>query len=407
MPAFRPNRIAAPEVLKRLSRVNLLRLLRPFHEHFKDLRLPPAERDQDEPSHYSFPHLAAALLDTAEPPPHELAKALFFIHHCATEEAEEHIETELRKKAEDENTAAGKAPDVDHDRYLPSGKATPEDLALHAWLIDHDILEGIYPILKTTDPKSAMTYPAKKPKIPAPKLDRLDALIANFDQWYHKKKRRCEGTTIKHRQDDDGSHHFVIKRPDSYARLGVMGKAEAEDFGFPERFDLVIIRRDPAEMVVVAKPKGVREKYRQDFADYLYNDSNLFEGVDKYTLAPLAEPLSVDFEPVRRPGYTLDEIKLVLTHHTFGPKQSVTRQDPDIIAGMSREKGRIPHLRSAPKRAKFSLIFDGDVDKKGVPRPVFLELDPPHTCRYSRHCDTEAVDAWLQREKFIVERAHE
>ncbi len=53
---------------------------------------------------------------------------------------------------------------------------------------------------------------------------------------------------------------------------------------------------------------------------------------------------------------------------------------------------------------KFALKFDGDVDKKGAHRPVFLELDPPHTCRYSRHCDTDAVDVWLEREKFIVER---
>ena len=407
MPAFRPNRIAAPEVLKRLSRNNLLRLLTPFHDHLKGVSLPPLDAGLDDSTEYSFPHLAAALMDTAEPPPQKLAEALFFIHHCASEEAEEHIDAALRKKAEDENVSAHRPPDDNVDRYLPGDKSTPEDLALHAWLIDPNILEGIYPVLKMADPRSSMTYPAKKSKIDPPRHEHLDALAANLDHWYHKKKRRCVGTTIKHHLDDDGSHHFVIKRPDSYARMGVMGKVEAEDFGFPERFDLVIIRRDPAEMVVVAKPKGVREKYRQDFADYLYGDINLFEGVDKYTLAPLADPLSVDFEPVRSPQHSLTEIKLVLTHHTFGPKQSLTRQDPDIIAGMTKEKGKIPHLKYAPKRAKFALSFENDVDRNGSPRPVFLELDPPHTCRYSRHCDTDAVDAWLEREKFIVERKPE
>ena len=402
MPAFRPNRIAAPEVLKRLSRNNLLRLLTPFRDHLKGVSLPPPDTGLDDSTEYSFPHLAAALMDTAEPPPQKLAEALFFIHHCATDEAEEHLESALRKKAEDENKSLGMPPDDDLDRHLPRDKSTPEDLALHAWLLDHEILESVYPLLKMADPKSAMNYPARTAKIGAPKLDRLDALTSCLDQWYHKKKRRCEGTTIKHHLDDEGVHHFVIKRPDSYARLGVMGKPDPEDFGFPERFDLVMIRRDPAEMIVVARPKGVREKYRQDFADFLYGDANLFEGVDKYTLKPLDSPLTINF--TGRPGTILSEVKLVLTHHSFGPRRSVTHQDPDLIDGLSREKGKIHLPKMAPKRAKFALFFDGDVDKKGAPRAVFLEIEPPHTCRYSRHCDTDAVDAWLDWEKFIVAR---
>ena len=205
-----------------------------------------------------------------------------------------------------------------------------------------------------------------------------------------------------HRAIDDNEHHFVIKRPDSFQRQGMMQKKAPDEFGFPERFDLVVVRANPPEMVIVARPKGIREKYRETFADYLYGDPVLFEGVDKYTLAPLADARNAYLSPP--PDTALEGIKLVLTHHVFGPKSSLTRQDPDIVAAMGREKGAV-HLPSfAPKRAKFALYFKGEVGPGDEPRPVFLEIEPPHTCRYSRHCDTDLVDVWLAEGKFLVER---
>ena len=397
MSAFRPNRIADPEVLKNLSRDNLLRLLKPHKDFLEQAHssLPPADRRQDESSEYSFHHLAAALLDTTHPPPKALALALHFIHYCATDEGEEAIEAVLTDKAKEEK--------VEDDTYMPKGHSSHADMALHAWLLDSEILESIYPLLRMSELKSSMRYPAKAPKISQPKLDRVPALMASLDHWYQKKKRRCEGTTIRHRLDEDGWHHFAIKRPDSYSRLGIMGKKDPEEFGFPERFDLVMIRREPAEMIVVARPKGIREHYRQVFAEYLYDDAKLFEGTEKYTLAPLLQPITVNFSG--RPGTSLEEIKLTQTHHTFGKGRSVTHQDPDIIEGMNREKGKIRIPKFAPKRAKFALFFDGAVDKKGVSKPVLLEIEPPHTCRYSRPCDTDAVDSWLEEEGFIVEQA--
>ena len=400
MPAFRPNRIAAPEVLRQLSRANLLRLLEPFADHFKGIAMPPTNPADDEKLEYKFIYLADRLLETDPPPPQPLAKALFFAHHCATTDGEEAIEVALRERAK----AAGLD---DEEAHLPPRPCTPADLALHAWLLDPDILESIYPVLKMADPKSAQTYPAKVAKLAPPKLDRIPALEATLDTWYQKRKRRCAGTKVSHRVVNRTEHHFIVKRPDSFQRQGMMGKDGPAEFGFPERFDLVVIRTDSPEMVIVARPKGIREKYREAFADYLYGDPALFEGVDKYTLAPLAAPRAVDFEPIKGPSYTLAEIKLVLTRHTFGPKQAVTYEDPDIVAGLDRPKGAVRLPKRAPKRAKFALKFDGDVDKKGAHRPVYLELDPPHTCRYSRHCDTDAVDVWLEREKFIVERKPE
>lgn len=405
MPAFKPNRIAAPETLKQLSRENLLHLLRPFEkdDYLKDIPLPPADRTKDEPEEYSFVFLADRLLDTAKPPPRELAKALFFIHVCATDEGEEEIERALRERAENEARERGEDPAPTRNKYMPQENSSHADLALHAWLLDPAILESIYPILKMADPKSAMTYPAKLMTLGMPRLDRLDALQASLDKWFQEEKRRCEGTKIKYRFDkDDNAHHFVIERPDSFVRVGMMQKNAPDEFGFPERFDLVVIRTNPAEAIIVANPKGIRDKYREVFADFFYNDPELFYGTDKYGLEALADPAACNFTPP--PQSTISEIRLVQVHYAFGEANSFTRRHPDIIKAMAQEKNPIRLPRMAPARAKFAIEFEGDVDKKGLPKPVFLEIAVPYTCRYSRHCDTEAVDAWLERETFIIER---
>lgn len=404
MPAFKPNRVAAPETLKMLSRANLLKLLKPFEkdEYLRGIVLPPEDPAQDTPTEYKFISLAERLLDTAKPPPAELARALFFIHVCATDEGEEEIEKALRAMAEQLAIDEGKEPASTRNSLLPDRSSSHADLALHAWLIDPSILENIYPVLKMADPKSAMTYPATKPVLEKLRLDRLEALQSALEKWFREDKRRCAGTKIRYRYEKgDKTHHFVIERPDSFVRIGLMQRSAPDEFGFPERFDLVIIRTDPAEAIIVANPKGIREKYREAFADFLLGDPELFRGPDKYDLSPLADPSSCDFTPPA--GSTITAIRLVQLHYTFGEGDTLTRRHPDIIEATKREKSPIRLPRFAPSRAKFSVEFEGEVDDKGVPRPVFVEIAVPHTCRFSRHCDSEAMESWFLREGFIIE----
>lgn len=379
MSVYRPSRIAAPEVLRQVSRPNLLRLLRPHAAHFAGIELPPSDVVDDEK--YDFAPLSNALLDTGNPPPVPLAEALFFIHHTATEDGEEQVEKALEE---------AKCP-------IPSGPHTRADLSLLAWLHEPKILQSIYPVLRTADPRSAMTYPAAKPFAHAPDLSRVPAMEASLASWFEKRKRRCAGTRITVRKDEDGSHHFIIERPDAYVRVGLMGTRSPQEFGFPERFDLVIIRTDPAEMTVVARPKGVREKYRETFGDYLFGDPRLFAGKEKYRLNPLIDKGAPSLKPAA--GTTLREVRLILVHYVFGPGESMTRRSQDIFAATVRPKNPV-HLPSAsiPHHAKFALHFEGDDPE----RPIYLEIEPPHTCRLSRHCDTDAVDAWLAAEGFIV-----
>lgn len=388
MSLFRPNRIVNPEVLSKLDRANFLAFVEPHIGHFAHWKVALPTLDPDEK--YDFPALAAFLLDTTKNHPVSLIDTLFYVDPLCIDEAHDELVEELEE--------LGHTP--------PEGaKYSTADWVIFAWRVDPDVVVRLFPRYSQRPGRSVQHYPAKHDELPPIQLVNLPAAEAACSGWF-KKKRRGAGTTIRHALEKDGTHSFVIRHGEPFARIGIMEANEPAAVGHPESYDLVQVQLNPPCLLVVAKRPAIQRYYRTLFGDYLFGDADAFMGKAPYTLDPLRGSARHVCEDCLVPGLT--SVALTELHYNFGGvneerlirrgKNLAVRYGPD---GQPSER-ILPN--AAPTFCRLALKL------KNVEALIYLDVKPPYTARPSRPCSTEIINAFLSKAEImngVPENAHQ
>ncbi len=169
---------------------------------------------------------------------------------------------------------------------------TVADLALTIWLHEPELLENVLNRHDRCYPRSFIYFrgllvPRRYFVPPKPSL--LRRLTRSLNKVFQRKKR---GRNIKVTVlDESEEYQFMIRKGEPYSRDSAIQKngSSGSIYYRPERFDLVVLRPNIAELrlAIHRKAPWLIEAYRTLFGYVFYGEKEYFSSEEIFTLEPL------------------------------------------------------------------------------------------------------------------------
>lgn len=373
MSVFKPNKILNGEILKQLDRENLIGLIEEDRDRIEAayLAFPSPDPNDD----YNFNRLAWFYLDPSNGIPAKLADAFSFIDPLTQGAAVDEIQDEL----------------LDAKIFPPeTAKFSDADWAVFAYRKQPSIVLRLFPRYASRGSPACQRFRASTAKLPPINLDAVPKLTEKLTEFF-KAKKLGDKCTVEIFAEKDGSRTAIVKHGEAFCRIGMIEDDQPAALGHPERFDIIHIGANPAELAVFAKRRSIQEAYRVLFGEHLFGDDELFVGTATYTLAPLGEDALAVCNDKLIPGLT--SVAITELHYKFGGfnEEETILRGKNVLYRYDADGRATPRIlpRRAPCRVKFSLQIEGIED------PLILEIKPPYTARPSRLCDSDVPEKWL------------
>ncbi len=381
---LRLKRFSNAAILKRIDPALLVRFLVPFREFLVGQRGMAWPHDPGDLDHGA---LARILMSPSVNTPEELLDALFFVDGLADADCFDRLLAEAQDAGID----------------LGDGDPTPEDLTLHVWLADREILERVHAEQYRVRPRVFQSFFATKserPDLHFPDEDTRQALEADLNDWFDFKKKG-RGTKVFAFAKDDG-FWFLVRHGQRIKREGTV-EADGDSgsvFYRPEKFDVLIYYPETGELAIYADTKGERQTYCLQFGKHLFGDVEFFDFrtvPQKYTLTPLIETgrdalACADVDGIER-------IRLYELHleHNSEQKDLEIRRADSVLRALEDQQRDLDSEQAHTKlvRAKFRVTFVG-----GRERSVTIE--PPNIASFDRETDNSMIHDWLTKRGFIA-----
>jgi hypothetical protein len=375
--ALKLKSFAQPDLLKRIQRENLLRLLDP-HRLFFDMKgftLPATDGGE-----INYLALAGVLAQPDEDMPSDLVEALHVVGNFSGDEYFDDL-LDMANKA---------ALNVGSD-------ATTPDLATRLYLHDSQILERKEREVLFEKRKNFESYRAANPDelIAVDKLpEDMTPLEADLEKYFKSKKQGVGCRVI--RKDSAGEVRFLVQHGQACRREPSRKGTESTcTFFRPEKTDVVILDVSHNEMRINASNLSALRQYRVLFGRHLFHDENKFVFVEKYTL----EPLKKDGQSALKCG-DVDGIESVrlreIEYGWDGAFDHVeTHRAEDLFRALiilNRSVEQTVQIR----KAVFKIKLDGEK------KPRTLTIKAGNKSGYNRGEEATMIEDWLRLRKFVL-----
>ena len=222
---YRLRRFSSIAVLKKVAPKLLLEFLG-CDDGFKKFLISRGLRWPAEAEQIDYGALAGILMNPGADTPDALLDALFFIDEMSDPDCHDRILEECRR--------AGHA--------LPKSALSPEDLALHVWLLDRNVLERVHAEQYRVQPKRFESYYSRFAERPAPlfSAQTLSALEDDLNQWFDFKKRGRGSRVFPFPRED--CLWLLVRHGERMKREGTLENdgGSKNIFYRPEKFDVLI-----------------------------------------------------------------------------------------------------------------------------------------------------------------------
>lgn len=274
----------------------------------------------------------------------------------------------------------------------------PMDVAVHAWLLDSELVQHAHAQQYLDRPRSFEYFPRlgsvrRDPAKTTPAV--LKRMETDLDNWFEKRRR------------GRGSHIYVFKRPDStwflirhgqpLRREGSLDNGEPSSVMYrPERFDVVAYDHSLDELRMNAQSKGEKDLYRQVFGKHLFDEPMYFGSAAKYTLDPIRVQGRACLNCDDIAG--IDSIKLVEVQFYWGGAENETEihKASDVYAAYEAREKDMP-LRPKVTKARFEVKFK---DSRSTRRVAVNG----NSTQCVRDADTAYIETWLEARGFASQR---
>jgi hypothetical protein len=372
-----------PELLSKIDPALLVAFLKPWRSYLanRGLILP-----DDDPPTLNCEILANILLAPDGAAPKELIDALYYVHETSSpEDMDALLDLATERKLD----------------LAPSPTATPTDVAIQLWLLNPNLVrerhaENIAVRVKTYAYYGGAHADAEA-KFPSVKDEQRKALETALDDWFaeHNRGRGCKVAFFDH-----GKKVWILVRHGRpftrEASVKDDGQSSVEVYR-PQINDILIYDVAADELAIHAATKGERELYLKSIGRFVFDDPAHFPANDKFTLEPLltdgaAALLCEDVEG-------LEQILLVEYQRPWGGrfKEVETRKASDIFGALVARHGKLTAKKLSS--ATFKLKFSESKKRRTV------AIRPPGYARYERNEDSELIEMWLGKRRFIREKA--
>lgn len=377
MATFRLHRFSSPETLKRITPRYFFDFLRPYESYLQG-------RGVVIGSDLDYEQLVKVLMTPDETFPKDLADDLYFVHEMASTNGMD----ELLDAIEDMPA---------EDRVIiDTVDATPADVAIQVRLQAPEILERKHAEHRLTSKRSFEYYQTADGtgrRFPTPGPELMVQLKNTLDDRLDLLKRGRTSKVFFFPRDE--GVWILVRHGQPYRREGSVTGEETDSVYYrPEYYD--VLRYDPVtgDLAMNAETVKIGKLYREKFGLFLFNDTNYWPGVGKYTLEPLVARgrdalVCTDIEG-------MEWVVLKELHIFWGGANNDTeiRKGNDVLATFEARQRPIPKADRL-RRASFQVKF------KDSKTPRTVAVSPSNIASYTRDDDALIVESWLAKRGFI------
>jgi hypothetical protein len=373
------RRFSDIEALREISPRTLVALMDEHREFLatKGLDLPPV----GEESELDYQRLATVFL-SPDDIPHELVERFHMVKQMSGPAQMDKILDTVRKRQLE---------------FTFPADSSPEDVAAHLLLHDQTLFQELYAEKAVARYRSFVYYVARRPRANFQPPASLTALERTLNGWYeaHQRARSARVFWRMHRNE----FWFNVRHAEPIKRDGCVGLKDCKSGSTiyrPERHDLVIYDATAGELRVHADCDGEAELFRLAFGMHLFGDGNYFPASKgKYTLEPLRvvgrrSLVCAGIDGLL--GITLKEIEF-RGHGELGLRENVGAAD--VFSVFEARRFQIPTAADI-RLARFSVQF------RDARKARSFTLRPSNYATFSRDDDAMPVQAWLERQGFVL-----
>jgi hypothetical protein len=325
--------------------------------------------------------MLATILATPDLPlPVGLVEALYHINEMSTPEGMDALLDEM-------------PPD---DLGLDMLSVEPADVAVQAWLRDHDVVERKHAEILASRPRRFeyfQSFADPPPPLPEVTPQRLAVLEAYLDNAYTQKGRGPGVRVLSWRRES--GYLFMVRHADPRRREGALeGTEETSVLYRPLSFDVVGYDALTGTLRVHAKTVWETSLHRNGFGLALFDAMNHFPRTSRYTLEPLRSGdrnclACGDARPIRL--VNLIELRLQWGG-IYDGEETITATD--VFAWLRQRQ------RPIPTEARITTaVFD--VFESGERQPRRVTIIPPNIARNPHEDQSQLIDRWLGLRGFI------
>ena len=383
MKTYNLRRFSKVEILRKISRENLISLLKPYENYFQQRHFKIPEHDSREELDYE--RLSKILLSPDSSTPKKLADALFHIDEFLTPAGFDAIQRKI------EGTEIDAA--ISRD-------ASSADLVVEVWMRNHKIIENIHDEQYFSRLRSFDYFQTlQKPSITFQELSQkaVVPLEKDINEWFYEKRRGRYAKISVHIKADE--IWFLIRHGEPYARQNVIGAdgKSVSVFQRLEKYDVLVYNHGLGEIKIYACSKSEKELYRVKFGLHLFGDKNYFSVESKFTLEPLRtlDHMSLLCGDIK--GLEWVKLKELKVSHGGPHRETATHKAKDVFASFKTRKYSLP---SRGKLIKASLLIKFSDSKT----PRVINFGPGNNAQYKRDADAGIEEELLVRRGFIIRK---
>lgn len=379
MATYTLRRFTDPDVLKKISPQRLLTFLEKHRGYF-------AHRGVDLPANtsesFDYEALINVFMNPDKEAPSELNDGLYFVDEMSTEESADELLEEL---------------DLANQR-IHDADPTPADIAIHAWLVNRDLLERKHAeryLIKAKKFEYFQSNDEAPTTFEPSTAMQLKALEDDLGEWFEKKKRgRSVRVFIYPRPD---GVWFAVRHGELFKREGTLNGDKSEAIYFrPEKHDVLVYSPALNELRIhTCSPKEVI-LYKEKFGLHLFGNQNFFPGTKKYTLEPLKRYGQKALACGDIPGLESVALKEIRYYWPGPHPDTEIHRGPDLFAAWEGKTHGIPpkaHLVRCSLEMKFT--------ETRAPRTIVIQ--PSNIAHYTRDDDASSVvEHFLREREFII-----
>lgn len=377
MAVYKLARFSKPEVLRRMRPELLIDFLQRHKEHLKNRGIDP-----EPAAGIDFDALVKVFMSPDVDYP-DLANELYLVDEMSTTEGMDTLLTEYRRQ---------------RTKLVSQRDSSPADVAVEAFLLDPSLVERKHAesyITRVRAFEHSLAVASPPPRFEAPSDDTVAALERDLDDWFenNNRGRGCRVFVFPQQRQV----WFLVHRGEPLTRHGTLANGEPSAVVFrPEKYDVLFYRPSSGELAINARPKSVKDLYREQFGKHLFGDPALFLSNGRYTLEPLREGGRQALTCADLDG--MDWVRLrEIWFWRGGEAREIEIRKADDVFEAFEEQGRSLPARLPISRAKFEVKFSD------AERSRMVTIRPPGDLQYTRDSDSAVLEQWLLRRGFLTQ----
>jgi len=383
MKTYNLRRFSKLDTLRKISRENLITLLKPHRGYFEQrgFRIPESESQEE----LDYAGLSGILMSPDASTPKELSYALFRIDEFLTTEGFDAIQRRIEGTSLDGEI---------------SKDTSSADLVVEVWMRNRGIIENLHVEQYFSRLRSFDYFQTfQKAPISFQELTRKTVLPLERDinEWFYRKRRGRYARISMHVKADE--IWFMIRHGEPYVRQNVIASdgETASVFQRPEKYDVLVYNHASGEIKMNACSKREKELYRLHFGLHFFNDLNYFSVERKFTLEPLRTlgQMSLFCGDVK--GMDWVKLKELKVSHGGLHREMTTYNSRDVFESFRSRNYALPVSGTLVKAGLLIKFSDSKT-------PRTINFGPGNNAQYKRDADAGLVEEFLVKRGFIIQK---